>query len=723
VFWVDVDMPSTAKNGFLAIARALGSPAETIDDSLHALANTKRRWLLVLDNADDFEFNYAKYIPSGNLGAVIITSRVPECSQYNTHGWEALEGLDLQLSTQLLLKAAKLPESSWPSNDRQAHDVVHLLGSHTLALIQAGAYIAGGYCGLGQYPAEYQRQRKRMLAYYPKQEQSRYGDVYATFEASASVLRDHEGEAGKDALDLLTVLSILHSGMLPLQIFGDAWTGARKMLPDKDAETGETENIGDLTQWHTTQLPESVGAQQDEWDDYRLKRASNLLASLSLVTTRYGSVNLDGLSMHPLAHAWAKDRLTREQQKEAWVRAGCLLSLSIWALDMWHVYENQLRPHLQAFLSHSVKMMFSFGPSGAVLPILLECGYALNWMREDSRLESLLEGIYGILQIAPSDPSREYVEIWDLAARNMGSMGHARQAVALLEHVVNVRKTTLAETHPIRLTSQHELASAYRANGQTKDAVVLLKHVVKIRETTLVEIHPDRLSAQHELAKAYLANGQTKDAVVLLKHVVKMGETTLAETHPDQLASQHELACAYLYTGQTEDAVELLKQVVKVRETTLAETHPNRLESQHELAIAYHSNGQTKDAVALLEQVVAIESQTLRDNNPSRLLSQHELAIAYHSNGQTKDAVALLERVVAIGSQVYRDNHPSRLASQHALAIAYSVNGQTKDAVVLLEHVVAIESQTLRDDDPERLASIKALQKIRSKLAEGEESV
>ena len=50
----------------------------------------------------------------------------------------------------------------------------------------------------------------------------------------------------------------------------------------------------------------------------------------------------------------------------------------------------------------------------------------------------------------------------------------------LLEHIVKVRQQTLAETHPSRLASQHELAGAYQANGQIKEAVQLLEYVVKV---------------------------------------------------------------------------------------------------------------------------------------------------------------------------------------------------------------------------------------------------
>ncbi|CAN9251458.1 unnamed protein product [Alternaria alternata] len=701
VFWVDVGSPSTAKNGFLAIAKALGSSVESVEESLQALTNTPERWLLVLDNADDPTFDYAAYIPSGKQGAVIVTSRVPECSQYSTLPAEALESLEDEHSTQLLLKAAHVPEASWQACGEQAQAIVELLGSHTLALIQAGAYIAEGYCRLDQYVDKYKRLRKRLLKHYPKQQQSRYQHVYATFEASVGELDDSEDGVGRDALDLLGVLSMLHSSVLPLHVFAGAWRGARHVLRAND---NQLDGIDALGQWHVSRLPEFIDGQADEWDDYRLNRASALLTSLALVT-RHRLGDLDGLSMHPLAHAWAKDRQEQEQQQAAWASAGCILALSRGESETWRVYERQLRPHIQSFLSPSVEAMFSSGPPGTMLPILLMCGWALNAMREDNKLGCLLEGIYQELQITLLDPSREHIRIWDLAARNLGYLGHARQATALLEHVVKVRETTLVETHPDRLASQHTLAGAYRANGQTKEAVALLEHVVKVEETTLAETHPSRLASQHELASAYQANGQTKEAVALLEHVVKVHKTTLAETHPDRLASQHTLAGAYQANGQTKEAVALLEHVVKVHKTTLAETHPDRLASQHELARAYHANGQTKEAVALLEHVVKIKQTTLAETHPSRLASQHELASAYQANGQTKEAVALLEHVVKIKQTTLAETHPSRLASQHELASAYQANGQTKEAVALLEHVVKVHKTTLAETHPDRLAS------------------
>lgn len=134
MFWVDVSRPSTAENGFVAIAKALGLSVESIDEALQALANTKRRWLLVLDNADDPSSDYISYIPSGAEGAIIMTSRNLDCSRYSTASHEMLEGLSLENSPKLLLRAANINKMQ-PSHQKEAQDIVKLLSSHALALI------------------------------------------------------------------------------------------------------------------------------------------------------------------------------------------------------------------------------------------------------------------------------------------------------------------------------------------------------------------------------------------------------------------------------------------------------------------------------------------------------------------------------------------------------------------------------------------------------------
>jgi tetratricopeptide (TPR) repeat protein len=161
--------------------------------------------------------------------------------------------------------------------------------------------------------------------------------------------------------------------------------------------------------------------------------------------------------------------------------------------------------------------------------------------------------------------------------------GRIQEAVVWLDRSCQQR-SQLGKDDPGRLLSQHKLAGAYRADGQVHKAVALLEHVVEVKEKTLAPEHPDRLASQHELAGAYNADGRVHKAVALLEHVVEVQEKTLAPERPDRLGSQHALAMAYDADGQVHKAVALLEHVVAVEAYTLRDNHPSRLVSVEALA-------------------------------------------------------------------------------------------------------------------------------------------
>jgi tetratricopeptide (TPR) repeat protein len=155
-------------------------------------------------------------------------------------------------------------------------------------------------------------------------------------------------------------------------------------------------------------------------------------------------------------------------------------------------------------------------------------------MREDSKLEHLLKGIFVELKVSLKELSTEHMPIYDLVAGNLHDLGNYKQAVRLLEQIVKIQKT-LTKDHPSRVASQHGLASAYLANGQVKQAVVPLEQLVKIEETPPKD-HPSRGPSQHDLARAYYVNGQIKQAITSMEQVVEIRKNMLTD-HPDRLSS------------------------------------------------------------------------------------------------------------------------------------------------------------------------------------------
>jgi tetratricopeptide (TPR) repeat protein len=726
------------------VAKALELHVQTIEESLQALANSRRRWLLLLDNADDSNFDYSVYLPSGNRGTVILASRVPGCQKYSTLEPEALEGLELLHSTQLLLKAARLPEASWSFHIVQAQDIVHLLGSHTLALIQAGAYIADGYCRLPQYAENFRRQRRQLLEHHPAQEKSRYQNVYATFEASLEGLKHSGDEAGQDALDLLATLSMLHSSPLPLMVFQDAWVGARMVL-ERDGrvvnsvsfkhapprswrskllrksfkqtcplEIRVTHRIDALDKEHVSRLPRLLGTQLTEWDDYRLKKASAILTSLSLVT-RHHFEGTDGLSMHPLAHAWAKDRLEPMQQQQSWTSTACLFALARRRSHLWRVHERELLPHIQSLFSSEPEVISSCGPQKMMLPLLLRCGWVLAAFKDHGRVQILLEIIYRELGITPWTIPEQHPSSIMLTSRAALHLRNTRLAIALLEHVNKVQKTTPEELDLPWLQAQLDLASAYNDNGDAQKAVPLLERLVKAYKMMppTEESLACEAFTQNELSRAYNLNGQTQQAVALLEEVVDRHQAALeTKVNHERLRSQHALAIAYTANGQSNDAVALLEEVVKAYETLLDDANPDRLTSQQELARAYDANGQVDKSLPLLEHVVKVKKNTFEDTDHSLLISQYALSFTYSHLGQIGEALKLREHIVNMYEIILEETHHDRLAAEYFLALTYIDAKQPTKALALMRHVVDIHKKRFEHGYPQRRESERWLEAL-----------
>ena len=106
--------------------------------------------------------------------------------------------------------------------------------------------------------------------------------------------------------------------------------------------------------------------------------------------------------------------------------------------------------------------MLLFGPEAIIVPILLKCGWALLDMRQDSRLSNLLEDMFIKLSKNPEEASKKSLPLYYLQARSLSNIRKNKKAVALLEQVVAIKGTTLAETHPSRVASQRALAYLLR---------------------------------------------------------------------------------------------------------------------------------------------------------------------------------------------------------------------------------------------------------------------
>ncbi|KAI9688258.1 MAG: hypothetical protein M1822_001764 [Bathelium mastoideum] len=726
VFWLPAVSMESFEQACTEVAKTLRIPRTTgekedvkelVKQHLSAVG-MGQRWLLVLDNADDYNILFGTkqlpgiidYLPESEHGTTVYTTRIQKIAVSLTRSNVMKLGpMDRQDAADFLEKS--LIEKTLLHSPVVTSELLDELACLPLAIRQATAYLnINKTSSIDRYLRLLRNTEQDLVGLMSKEfrDDTRYKDsanaVATTWVVSFSQIRERDAAAA----DLLGFVSCIEWKAIP-----------RSLLPSVQPEWRMEEAISTLCGYSFLARREDESQEEEEGGEewYDMHRLVHL--ATRIWTSKHGNV--------------AETTEKALQHVREVFPSNDYANRTVW----------------RAYMSHALRILGSrqnchFKPKSKLSLLVGQClrvdgrvREAVTWLEECHRLRKdnlkedhpdrlvsqhelagaykadgqvrkavvLLEQVVAIEEkiLAQKHPSR--LASQHELARAYEADGQVRKAVVLLEQVVAIEEKILAQEHPSRLTSQHELARAYEADGQVRKAVVLLEQVVAIREKILAQEHPDRLASQHELASAYEADGQVRKAMVLLEQVVAIKEKILAQEHPDRLASQHELAGAYEADGQVKKAVVLLEQVVAIREKILAQEHPDRLASQHELARAYEADGQVRKAVVLLEQVVAIKEKILAQKHPSRLASQHELARTYEADGQVKKAVVLLEQVVAIKEKILAQEHPSRLASQHELARAYEADGQVKKAVVLLEQVVAIEEKILAQEHPDRLTS------------------
>ena len=465
------------------------------------LACKSQRWLLIIDNADDLDVDYSSFLPPGKRGDILLSTRNRQCVQLQTVGYEILGDLEPELARELLFKASSTLESQREEKEQAAMSIVEILGSHTLAIIQAGAFIGQKFCTLEEYPGIFQQRRDELLKFHPKLHEPTYRNAYATFEVAAERLQNSEFSERSDALNLLHTLAFMYNSGISETIFQRASQFALKL---KDSRPSDDEEVLSLSVHHIARLP---GYVQQGWsgplDRLRWRKALQTLESLSIITVSTGDGPI-AISLHSLMHVWAKERQDHEVRSRAWQSAATILALSCEAYYDFCPFFVILQPHVRACVNHEVEKYTQNMSAIEVAQILFQLTYVLYRTGDHGSLKSLVSQVCLIMQHKYGVGHRIVIQVQYFTAQVALQEGNYGEAVSIFRDLFKDRVRELAEDDPDRLTSQHKLASAYLENRQIDKAIELLEHVVEVQKK-LAEDHPDRLTSQHELACAYQA--------------------------------------------------------------------------------------------------------------------------------------------------------------------------------------------------------------------------
>ncbi|KAF8909791.1 P-loop containing nucleoside triphosphate hydrolase protein [Gymnopilus junonius] len=347
IFWIDA---STVETTILSLRGLPEARAANSDDSAESvvlfISRLDKEWLLIFDNADE---HIHKFMPPGNSGNIILSSRNPSIGRSTSFNRVEVTQMDEEDAISLLLKASCLNES--PVSDElksTAKAIVTELCCLPLAVDQAGASIESGLCQIDDYLRHYSDCRMQLLDDPSFTKASIYEQtVYGTWELSYQEIESRTtkrtpGPSGSSALVnavaaqtailILETFACLHHDNIGKDIF-------RRAAADIAREKSDTSILqGDLLRWN----------KKGVWDELHFQSGIRVLLSFSLIKQdRSGTV----YSAHPLVHSWSQDRMPPTKQQLSCKRANFLLSSSFPSSSSTgkdYQFLGQLVPHITA---------------------------------------------------------------------------------------------------------------------------------------------------------------------------------------------------------------------------------------------------------------------------------------------------------------------------------------------------------------------------------------
>ncbi|RAR09054.1 kinesin light chain 2 [Stemphylium lycopersici] len=503
IFWVPAMSIESFEQACAEIVQMLHIPQSADKEDAKELVKQylssaqARRWLLVVDNADDPNILFGSkksggivdYLPESEGGVTVYTTRTLKIAVSLTHGDVLeLDAMDRRDATDFLSRS--LVQKDLLINQATTNKLLDELTYLPLAIAQAAAYLNMNRMTITRYLWLLHNTEQDLVGLMSEEfrDDTRYkgsaNAVATTWTVSFSQLRERDAVAA----DLLSFMSCVEWKAIP-----------RSLLPEAQSEGEMEKAIGTLCGY-----------------SFLVRRDSDNQA------TSGGSKQERDVDHATEAEEWYDIHRLVHLATRIWVKKHC---------NAGEVVETAVRHVADVFPSDDYKNRAMWR------------GYLPHALR--------------LLSSGQHSSASEQSKLCLLVGRCLQADGRIQEAVVWLERACEQR-SQLGRDHPAQLSSQYVLATAYQADGQVHKAVRLLEHVVEVEEKTLAAEHPDRLASQHELATAYQADGQVHKAVGLLEHVVEVEEKTLAAEHPDRLASQHELATAYQADGQVHKASRLV---------------------------------------------------------------------------------------------------------------------------------------------------------------------
>jgi tetratricopeptide (TPR) repeat protein len=614
VLWVQANTQETLLSSFVALAKHLNLPEQNdreqqvVVQALKQWLETRSRWLLIVDNADDLAI-VQDYLPEGNEGHILFTTRAQAMSglarKIDLDTMETEEGAVLLLRRASLIPPGATLESVLTADRTLARDIVEAMGGLPLALDQAGAYLEETGESLSNYLSIYRQERTALLNRRGGSLPHHPESVATTWSlALQQVARDQPA-----AIELMRVCAFLAPDAIPEELLVE---GAPHLGP----------------------VLQPVAADRNRFNE--------ALAALLKYSLLRRDTTTHTLIIHRLVQAVILDELDEETQRR-WAERVVRAVRQVFPFD-----EPAPWPRSQRYLAHALACETFIKQWNLTLDeaarVLNNAGWYLRARGQYREAEPLLrealavgEKRYGV-----DHPNTSY--LLNNLAELYWNQGKYEEAEALYQRDLAIREKMLGLEHPDTAQTLNNLANLYADQGKYAEAESLYQRALAIREQVLGHEHPDTAQTLNNLAALYNEQGKYEEAEPLYQRALAIREQVLGPGHPDTAQTLNNLAILYWNQGKHEEAEPLYQGALAVREKVLGLEHPDTAQTLGNLALLYADQGKDTEAEPLYLRALHIWEQALGPDHPLTQKVVRNYAILLRKMGRESEATQLEAR-------------------------------------------------------------------------------
>ncbi|MFI0469160.1 tetratricopeptide repeat protein [Saccharopolyspora sp. 5N102] len=667
--WISAETREAIVSGYATANAEIGETTNAADRDVEQdarrflawLAQTPRRWLIVLDDLQDPGELRDLWPPQTPAGRTLVTTRRRDAS-LSGHRRQLVEvGLFTPAEAGAYLRA-KLADHSYLVEG--ARELVAALDHLPLALAQAAAYLVDRNLTCSEYWHRLSNRRRHLADLVP--ESSGLPDdhrttVAATWSLSIEVA-NQLAPAGL-ARPILELLSVLDPNGMPATVLT---TPSALLYLDNVNGVANAEDARD---------------------------ALHCLHRLNLVTVDPASADRR-VRVHALVQRAIRDQMLASNLART-ARAAANALHEVWPIiERDRALGQVLRTNTDA-LRH-VAETHLWQPQ--VHQVFFRAGKSLGDTGLAAAAADYFQHLHttGVERLGPDHP--DTLTARGNAAHWRGETGDLAAAVTGLEQVMSDQSRVLGLEHPDTLATRHRLILWQRTAGKTLGTVNGLEQLLADRMRVLGAYHPDTLATRSSLAGTLSITQSSEQRDAVLKRLLADRIRVLGPDHRDTLSTRSNIA---FWRGEVGDPAGALCGLVEVLTDQMRVLGPEHRDTLATLGNIAHWRGRGGDpAGALIAEKELLEHylRVLAPEHPDTLVARNNLAHWRGESGDPAGAISALEELLVDRLRVQGPVHPHTLSNRYNIAHWRGENGDPAGAANMLEELLVDRQRVFGTD-------------------------